>query len=170
MMMRTPIIEIQQKLNVSRRRTLQLISQIDEQIASYRPRPDAWSVKDHVAHLVAVEESVIHFAHRILNEDCPISSLCYEIAFDQDAWNNREVAKRSTYSWLQITQSLDETRQELLALLDHISAGFLTRVGSHPIWGSPVTLASVLRVPYRHERAHRDEIAVLCALHQPTTS
>lgn len=165
-MPRSSIIDIRQKLDESRRRTWQLISQIDEATACYRLRPDAWSVKDHVAHLAAVEESVIHFAHRILQEDCPISPLCYDLAFNQDTWNQREVARRAGYSWAETRQALAETRQELLALLDDISEESLTRIGSHPVWGTPVTLSSVLRVPYRHERAHRDEIAVLSALAQ----
>lgn len=143
---------------------MQLISTIDEQTAEYHIRPDAWSVKEHVVHLVAVEESVIHFAHRILNEDCPISALCYDKAFNQDAWNNREVVRRAGYSWDKAVFTLNETHKELLALLDDIPEEALNRVGSHPVWGTPVTLASVLRVPYRHERAHRDEMAALCAL------
>lgn len=163
-MVQSSITDIRQKLKQSRRDTLQLINTIDEQIVNYRLRLDAWSIKDHVLHLVAVEESVIHFAHRILNEECPISPLCYDIAFNQDAWNNREVAKRADYTWAEAISALNETRQELLALLDRISEEALNRVGSHPVWGTPVTLASVLRVPYRHERGHRDEMAALCTL------
>jgi uncharacterized damage-inducible protein DinB len=156
------IAEIKRKLQQSRRDTLQLINTIDEQIVNDRFRPDAWSIKDHVLHLVAVEESVVHFAHRILNEECPVSPLCYDLAFNQDIWNNREVAKRANYTWAEAISALNETRQELLALLDRIPEEALNRIGSHPVWGTPVTLASVLRVPYRHERGHRDEIAALC--------
>jgi hypothetical protein len=123
-------------------------------------------VKDHVAHLVAVEESVIHFAHRILNEDCPISPLCHDIAFNQDVWNNREVAERAGYTWTEALCALEATRHELLALLDHIPEAALDRIGAHPVWGEPVTLASVLRVPYRHERSHRDEMAALSTLNR----
>jgi hypothetical protein len=162
-MARSPIAEIRQKLMTSRRDTLQLINDLEAESAAHRPRPDAWSVKDHVAHLVAVEESVIHFAHRILDEDCPISPLCHDVAFNQDIWNNREVAERAGYTWTEAVCALEATRQELLALLEHIPIKALERVGSHPVWGTPVTLASVLRVPYRHERGHRDEIGALCA-------
>ena len=112
--------------------------------------------------MAAVEETVLHFAHRILDEDCPISPLCYDKAFDQDAWNNRVVAKRASLTWTAVLHTLNEIRQALLNLLDQISEEELNRLGSHPLWGEPVTLASVLRVPYRHERAHRDEIAALC--------
>jgi hypothetical protein len=161
---RSPIADIRRKLQESRQNTLQLINQFDPEITTYRPRPDAWSLKDHVAHLVAVEESVIHFAHRILNEDCPISPLCHDVAFNQDAWNNREVAERAGYTWTEAICALEATHGELLALLDHIPVETLDRVGAHPTWGDPVTLASVLRVPYRHERSHRDEMAALYAL------
>lgn len=163
-MARSSIADIRQKLHESRQNTLQLIAQLDPETATYRPRPDAWSVKDHVAHLVAVEESVIHFAHRILNEDCPISPLCHDIAFNQNVWNNREVAERAGYTWTEALCALEATHNELLALLDHIPEEALGRIGAHPVWGEPVTLASVLRVPYRHERSHRDEMAALSAL------
>lgn len=160
-MARSIIAEIRQELQESRRTTRRLIGNLEAKNACLRARPDAWSVKDHVAHLVAVEESVIHFAHRILEEDCPISPLCHDVAFNQDAWNNREVAERAGYTWTEALCALDATRTELLALLDHISPKDLERTGAHPIWGEPVTLGSVLRVPYRHERNHRNEIAAL---------
>jgi uncharacterized damage-inducible protein DinB len=163
-MPRSSITDIRQKLQQSRRDTLQLLNTIDERTVKHRIRPDAWSIKDHVVHLVAVEESVIHFAHRILREDCPISPLCYDLAFNQDVWNSREIAKRACYPWTQAISALHETRKELLDLLDRIPEKNLDRVGSHPVWGTPVTLASVLRIPYRHERDHRNEIAALCEL------
>lgn len=158
---RSPIAEIRQKLRESRQSTLQLIRNIDQETATFRPRPDAWSVKEHVTHLAAVEESIIHFAHRILNEDCPISPLCYEIAFNQEAWNNRAVAERAGYTWPQAIAALTKSHQDLLDLLANISEESLNRVGSHPTWGDPVMLASILRIPYRHERGHRDEIIAL---------
>lgn len=163
-MNRSPLIEIQQKLRESRRSTLNLIRDIDEASALNHPRLDAWSIKEHVTHLVAVEESIIHFAHRILNEDCPVSPLCYEIAFNQEAWNNREVAERASYTWSEAIKALERTHQDLLKLIQKIPEKALNRVGSHPIWGDPVTLASILRTPYRHERGHRDEIAVLSTI------
>lgn len=155
------LAEIRQKLNQSRQNTTQLIEQIDEATALYQPRPDAWSIKDHVVHLVAVEESIIHFAHRILNEECPISPLCYDVAFNQNAWNHQKLLERADYTWEEATCALEQTRQELLDLLEHIPKEALSRVGSHPVWGEPVTLASILRIPYRHERGHAEEMAAL---------
>ncbi len=160
-MAESPIVEIRRKLQESRQNIRRLIGSIEADLACRRSRPDAWSIKDHVAHLVAVEESVIHFAHRILEEDCPISPLCHEVAFNQNAWNNREVAERAGYTWAEAVCALDAARTELLALLDHIAPQDLERTGAHPVWGDPVTLASVLRVPYRHERNHHLEIEAL---------
>jgi hypothetical protein len=158
------ISEIQQKLSQSRSETWQYLRLVDDESENYRIRSDAWSIKDHVAHLTAVEDSVVHFAHRILHEDCPISPLCYDKAFRQDAWNQQVVAEKAKASWSEISHQLLEVRQELSILLERIPEDALNRIGSHPVWGTPVTLGSVLRVPYRHERAHRDEIAVLCEL------
>ena len=56
---------------------------------------------------------------------------------------------------------LSATRERLLAVLEELPPEALNRIGSHPVWGDPITLGSVLRVPYRHERGHRDEIKAL---------
>jgi len=164
MITRSPFSEIRQNLYESRQQTLRLIRNLEAETSAHRLRSDAWSIKDHIAHLIAVEESVTHFAHRILDEDCPVSPLCHDIAFNQDAWNNRAVAERAGYTWPEALCALEATRTELLTLLEHIPLEALQRVGSHPIWGDPVTLESILRVPYRHERNHRDEINALIGL------
>ena len=161
-MPKSQLTDIRQKLTQSRLETEQYLRQIDEQTANYRARPDAWSVKDHVIHLSAVEMAVVEFARRILQEDCPAFSS--DQNFDQDLWNRQVVAERANDTWLQTRLTLDKTRQALYGLLDHIPEESLNRVGAHPVWGQPVTLASVLREPYRHERAHRDEIIILSTL------
>lgn len=132
---RSPVAEIRQKLVESRRSTLQLIRDIDQDAATFRPRPDAWSIKEHVTHLAAVEESIIHFAHRILNEDCPISPLCYEIAFNQEAWNNRAVAERAGYTWPEAITALSKSHQDLLDLLANISEEIFKSGGIAPDLG-----------------------------------
>jgi uncharacterized damage-inducible protein DinB len=160
---RSQIAGIRQKLNQSRYDTLQVISKIDDEAAHRRLRPDAWNIKDHVAHLMAMEEAIIHFAYRILAEDRPVSRLCFDESFDRDVWNNRKVDERAGYTWIKTVCALEQTRTKLLDLLEQIPDNALTRVGSHPVWGEPVTLASILRIPYRHERGHRDEIDALRA-------
>ena len=111
-----------------------------------------------------MEEAIIGFAHRILAEDRPVSPLCLDDTFSHDTWNNLQVDKRAGYSWAETIDTLEQTRTGLLNLLTQIPEDTLTRVGCHPVWGEPVTLASMLRIPYRHERGHRDEIAALCLL------
>ena len=165
-MPRSTLAEIRQNLIESRSQTLALINNIDEETALFQIRPDAWCIKDHVVHLVALEESILHFSHRILNEECPISPLCYDVAFNQDAWNHRKVLERADYTWNEAICALEQIHGELLTLLTKISEEALNRVGAHPVWGEPVMLASILRIPYRHERGHRDEIAALSAFKQ----
>ncbi len=155
-MTRSIISEIRRRLFEDRRATLLLIEELGSDEAGRRPRPDAWSIKDHVAHLSAVEESVIVFARRILAEERPVAD-----SYDVDAWNARQRAERSALTWEQTLAELSETRERLLALLEEVPQEALSRIGSHPIWGEPITLSSVLRVPYRHERGHRDEIKAL---------
>lgn len=155
-MTRSIISEIRRRLFEDRRATLLLIEELGPDEAGRRPRPDAWSIKDHIAHLSVVEESVIVFARRILAEERPVAD-----SYDVDAWNARQRAERSALTWEQTLAELSETRERLLALLEEVPQEALSCIGSHPIWGEPITLSSVLRVPYRHERGHRDEIKAL---------
>ena len=155
-MTRDIIPEIRARLLEDRRATLSLLERLGADEACRRPRPDAWSIKDHVAHLSAIEESVIAFARRVLEEERPVAD-----TYDVDAWNARQQAKRADLTWEETLAELSATRRQLLALLEVVPEEALGRVGSHPVWGEPITLGSVLRVPFRHERSHREEIKAL---------
>jgi hypothetical protein len=155
-MARGTISEIRQRLIEDRVATLSLIKDLRQDEAQRRLRPDAWSIKDHVAHLAAVEQAVIAFAQRMLSEERPIAD-----TYDVDAWNARQRTQRASLNWEETLVELSTTREQLLAMLDEVSEQALNRTGSHPVWGDPITLGSVLRVPYRHERGHRDEIKAL---------
>jgi len=152
-MRRDTISEIRTRLIEDRRATLALIEGLSEEAVQRQPWPDAWSIKDHVVHLATVEEAVIAFARRMLTEEHPVAA-----DYGVDTWNARQGARGSNLSWTQALNELSATRDRLLALLNQIPERALNRTGSHPVWGDPITLASVLRVPYRHERGHRDEI------------
>lgn len=156
-MVRDTLFDIRGRLIESRLATLSVVNGLSEEVTQRRPWPDAWSIKDHVAHLAAVEEAVIAFARRMLTEERPTAG-----AYDVDAWNARQRASRADLSWAETLAELSTTHEQLLTLLDEVPEGALSRIGSHPVWGDPITLASVLRVPYRHERGHRDEIKALC--------
>ena len=148
--------EIRRRLFEDRRATLLLIEELGPDEVGRRPRPDAWSIKDHVAHLIAVEDSVIAFARRILSVERPVAD-----SYDVDAWNASQRAARAYLTWKETLVALSATQERLLFLLEEVPPKALSRIGSHPIWGEPITLGSVLRVPYRHERGHRDEIKAL---------
>ncbi len=148
--------EIRDRLTESRLATLALIQDLNQQAVEQRPWLNAWSIKDHVTHLIAVEEAVIAFARRLLTEERPVAD-----AYNVDAWNARQLAARADLTWDETLEELAASRVRLLALLDEVPSTALNNTGSHPVWGDPITLSSVLRVPYRHERGHRDEIEAL---------
>jgi hypothetical protein len=155
-MTRNIIPEIRRRLVEDRHATLSLLEGLGAEEAGRRSRPDAWSIKDHIAHLSAVEEVVIAFARRLLAEERPVADV-----YDVDAWNARQRVERANLNWTEILAELSATRERLLAVLEEVPQEALSRIGSHPVWGDPITLGSVLRVPYRHERGHRDEIKAL---------
>jgi uncharacterized damage-inducible protein DinB len=155
-MTRDIISEIRQRLLEDRRATLSLLGRLGADEAQQRPRPDAWSIKDHIAHLSAVEDAVIAFARRVLEEERPVAG-----SYDVDAWNARQQAIRADLTWEETLAELSAVRERLLATLEEVPEEALSRIGSHPVWGEPITLGSVLRVPYRHEPSHRNEIKAL---------
>jgi hypothetical protein len=155
-MTRDIIPEIRQRLLEDRRATLSLLGRLSADEAQRRPRPDAWSIKDHVAHLSAVEDTVIAFACRVLEEERPVAG-----SYDVDAWNAQQQAMRADLTWEETLAELSAVRERLLATLEEAPEEALSRIGSHPVWGEPITLGSVLRVPYRHEPSHRHEIKAL---------
>jgi hypothetical protein len=155
-MKRDIIPEIRQRLLEDRRATLSLLGRLGADEAQRRPRPDAWSIKDHVAHLSAVEDAVIAFARRVLEEERPVAG-----SYDVDAWNARQQAMRADLTWEETLAELSAVRERLLIMLEDVPEEALGRIGSHPVWGEPITLGSVLRVPYRHEPSHRREIKAL---------
>jgi hypothetical protein len=148
--------QIRRQLVQTRLDTLSLIEGLSERDAQWRPRPEAWSIKDHIAHLAAVEEAVTAFAWRMLKEERPVAD-----KYDVDAWNARQREQRADLTWPATLAELAAARDRLLDLLGQVPDQALTRTGFHPVWGEPITLASLLRVPYRHERGHQDEIAIL---------
>jgi hypothetical protein len=155
-MTRNIIPEIRRRLVEDRRATLSLIEGLGADEAGRRSRPDAWSIKDHVAHLSVIDEAVMDFVRRILAEERPVAD-----SYDVDAWNARQRAERAKLPWEMTLAELSAARERLLAVIEETPPEALSRIGSHPVWGDPITLGSVLRVPYRHERGHRDEIKAL---------
>jgi hypothetical protein len=93
--------ELRNQLTESRLATLALIRGLNQQAVEWRPWPDAWSIKDHVTHLVAVEEAVIAFACRLLTEERPVAD-----AYNVDAWNARQLAARADLTWAQTLEEL----------------------------------------------------------------
>jgi uncharacterized damage-inducible protein DinB len=150
------ILEIRRRLVEDRRATLSLIEVLDADEAGRRSRADAWSIKDHVAHLSVIDEAVISFVRRILAEERPVAD-----SYDVDVWNAQQRAERAEQTWEKTLAELSASRERLLVVLEDVPPEALSRIGSHPVWGDPITLGSVLRVPYRHERGHRDEIKAL---------
>ena len=140
-MKRDIIPEIRRRLLEDRRTTLLLLGRLAADEAQRRPRPDAWSIKDHVAHLSAVDDAVIAFARRVLEEERPVAG-----SYDVDAWNARQQAMRADLTWEETLAELSTARERLLIMLEDVPEEALSRIGSHPVWGEPITLGSVLRV------------------------
>ncbi len=99
--------------------------QLDEQ-ALKRPVPnELWTVRDTLAHLIASEETMFAQAMAIADGKSPQGNP----AFDQAAFNQQGIEKRSGKSVAELLDELRTNRQRTLAFLRERSDADLERWG-----------------------------------------
>ena len=112
-----------------------------------------WNVKDELAHLAGAERGMMRIAQASARGENPQLPEGY----DNDAFNARQVARRKDQTVAQILDELKMIHTELNAFLDGVTAGQLSRIGEHPLYGD-IPLKELLVVIYSHEVNHCNEI------------
>jgi len=147
------------KLNEERARLLAAVVDLSETEVT-RPLPTSeggWSVKDVLAHVAISEAANLTFARRIVAEDNPVQIPPDRGPFDLDRWNNSQVRRRQNLTWAQVQDDLAAARQDTLAFVAGLEEAQLDRRGIQAVFGE-MTLGQLLKILYRHDRMHREEI------------
>lgn len=95
----------------------------DDELALPVPQSE-WIVKDYISHLATIDLTVKEWFRTLATGEAPPPSRekpTERPAFDIDAWNNRQVAKRREATVEQILEEAATNRAELLAIMDLFS-------------------------------------------------
>jgi uncharacterized damage-inducible protein DinB len=153
------IPELIDRLIEERTRLLAAVADLSEAEAT-RPLPTSeggWSVKDVLAHVTISEAANLAFAKRMVAEDNPVQMLPDKGPFDLDRWNNSQVRRRQQLTWAQVQADLAAAHKETLAFVAGLEEAQLDRRGVQAVFGE-ITLGQLLKILYRHDRMHREEI------------
>jgi len=147
------------KLNEERAKLLATVAGLSETEVT-RPLPTSeggWSVKDILAHVAISEAANLAFAKRLVAEDNPVQIPPDKGPFDLDRWNNSQVRRRQQLTWAQVQADLAAAHQETLAFVAGLEEAQFDRRGVQAVFGE-MTLGQLLKILYRHDRMHREEI------------
>ena len=147
------------KLNEERAKLLAAVAGLSEAEAT-RPLPTSeggWSVKDVLAHVAISEAANLAFARRMVSEDNPVQIPPDRGPFDLDRWNNSQVRRRQQLTWAQVQDDLAAAHQDTLAFVAGLEEAQFDRRGLQAVFGE-MTLGQLLKILYRHDRMHREEI------------
>ena len=146
------------RLNEERAKLLATVAGLSETEVT-RPLPTSeggWSVKDILAHVAISEAANLAFAKRMVTEGNPVQIPPDKGPFDLDRWNNSQV-RRQQLTWAQVQADLAAAHQETLAFVAGLEEAQFDRRGVQAVFGE-MTLGQLLKILYRHDRMHREEI------------
>lgn len=95
----------------------------EEELARPVPQSD-WIVKDYISHLATIDLTVREWFRTLATGEAPppgTEKPSERPAFDIDAWNNRQVAKRRDAPVEAILEEAAANRAELLLIMDQFS-------------------------------------------------
>lgn len=120
----------------------------DPQIHELLPNRD-WSIQDTLVHLASNQELMIELLGNIVAG----TSVTLPEDFDNQHFNDEQVARGRAESLPQVRGELDASYAHLYALMETIPADGLTRRGEHPAAGD-ADVKEFLLAMYAHHEVH----------------
>ena len=140
------------KLTEGRRELFAAIQTLSEDEWDRPTTNPAWTARDILIHLAQAEPGLLGRMRRFLDGTSQLPP-----GFDLNVWNTRQVAKRHGTPVAELTTSLTESRQQVLALLDQLSDEQLDVRGWHAS-GQEMTLQEMFEILAWHEGSHAQDI------------
>lgn len=112
-----------------------------------------WSIKDTMVH-IATNEALMT---RLLEGIATGTSTALPADFDNQRFNDEQVALAQNKGVLELRRDLDESFQRLIAVLGATTPEQLERRGTHPAAGE-TTVKEFLVAMYAHEEVHCRDI------------
>lgn len=134
-------------------------SQWDNPISN---EPDAWNMKDLIAHFIFSEEHLMMVAQDIASggEGAPED-------IDIDLFNKTEMERMKNQSIDELIPSLDDVRASVIAWVQELDDETLDRTGRHPVLGI-ANVETVIHSIYAHQLLHMRDALPMIRAKQPS--
>lgn len=129
----------------------QQVAGLGDAALRFRPAPGAWSIVEHIGHLIDVDALMLGRVGLIIARDNPALQ-----PFDGEGAVRRNDYQNKHAPFL--LNTFAERRAALVEEWRYIMPANLARAGTHPARG-PLTVADVIATLARHDPQHRDQIA-----------
>ena len=128
----------------------------EEDLARPAGHESDWTARDLIGHVAYAETSMLPMIRG------PLGGQPFQVRpdFDLDRWNDSRVRRAREQPVEALLARLEESRRELLALLDGMDDADLDRQTSHPRAPS-TTVEGVIRIIAIHERDHARELRAI---------
>jgi hypothetical protein len=124
------------------------LGKLTEEELTSTPVEGVWTVKDVVAHVWSWDDEAIRTAR-----DWMGPRRWQEDEYDEDAWNEAQVASRAAMLLIPVVDGLTGAHRRLVNLLDTASDEALTQVAKAP-WGAEMPLVDFFYEMAEHYVAH----------------
>ncbi len=115
-------------------------------------KPQTWTVRDVLAHLVTAEKGLLELFESILQGSAGVAE-----DFSIDDYNAIQLEKTSSFTPTELLESYRQTRTETVRWTLQRTPAELERQGRHPFLGK-TTLREMLKMIYLHNQLHLRDV------------
>jgi hypothetical protein len=148
------LVSLAQELARNRRILDEMLEQLREPEMNRAPSEAEYSPRQVLAHLAGAERGMTRLMQMMAKGEKPRLKPDY----NNDNYNARQQEKRAAMSVAQLRAELGETRSDLVAFMDNLTAEDLDKRGEHPTVGD-ATVLQVMQTLQAHERNHIIEMS-----------
>jgi hypothetical protein len=126
------------------------VAGIGEPLLSFKPKDDAWSIKEIAIHLCDADLVAAYRMKKVIAEDNPLL-----MAFDQDAWTSRLGYSGLDHAFY--LQLFGTIRSGMAEVLNNLPEEAWARTGIHNVAGK-ITLQDIVESYIGHVNDHVQQI------------
>lgn len=149
-----PIFLLRAILKATRKEFLSLADLVPAADRTTFPVCGVWTLKDLIGHLTDWEKVGVDGLRQLAAGQTPEFD---ELITDFDTWNNAHAAARHDQPWNEVWAEFEQTRQELVSLVDQMGEGDWARPFTAP-WDSQINGYFWVNVWSGHDHEHAHDV------------
>ncbi len=145
------------KLRAARRELFDALAGMTDEDLLRPNAADKWSVKDLLGHIAAWDEETLRVVQAFIMQTNPLYSYSISDRNEFATWNAEQAALRKDYTLDQIRRELENSRRDLIQVIEGVTDQVLMRSKVTP-WGKPRTGLELLDDAVEHDLEHSRDI------------